>query len=183
MEHNTADLADFRLVQLRLDMRQDYLDFVEEMYVERPNRYAWVLESVKGNYSGYLKRLQEVQAGINLLPGRVPESMFCLQHRCGQLYGTLRVRHRIDTPYLSQVAGHIGYDIRPSQRRKGYGVLQLALGLEEARKIGLKRVMISCNETNLASARVIEKNGGVFQNLVEDSESPGVMVRCYWIDL
>ena len=72
--------------------------------------------------------------------------------------------------------GHIGYSIRPSQRRKGFAKLQLELGLAEARKQGLDRVLITCDEDNEASRRTILSAGGVYENTIDRSQR-------YWIDL
>lgn len=72
--------------------------------------------------------------------------------------------------------------MRPSSRGKGYGKEMLRLGLEEARKMGIQKVMLSCNEDNLASIGVIEANGG---RDFRPSISPfdGKPIRIYWIDL
>ena len=72
--------------------------------------------------------------------------------------------------------GHIGYSIRPSQRRKGLAKLQLELGLAEARKQGLERVVITCDEDNEASRRTILSAGGVYENTIDRSQR-------YWIDV
>ena len=79
------------------------------------------------------------------------------------------------TNYLWR-GGHIGYSIRPSQRRKGLAKLQLELGLAEARKQGLGRVLITCDEDNRASRRTILSAGGVYENTIDRSQR-------YWIDL
>ena len=76
--------------------------------------------------------------------------------------------------------GHIGDGIRPSERGKGLGTEMIALALEECRKLGISEVLMCCKKTNLASARTIEKNGGVLENEVLDD---GVSVLRYWIKL
>ncbi|MHB8934154.1 MAG: GNAT family N-acetyltransferase, partial [Bellilinea sp.] len=92
-----------------------------------------------------------------------------------------RLRHRL-TPLLEEEGGHIGYDIRPSERGKGYATLLLALTLEKARESGMAGVLVTCDEDNIASARVIEKNKGQLLNTVV-SQTSGKQVRRYWIDL
>ncbi len=83
---------------------------------------------------------------------------------------------------MEDVGGHIGYRIRPSERRKGYGTLILALTLAEARKLGLPRVLLTCDQDNIASARVIQANGGA---LASEGYSPQTqtLVSRYWIEL
>jgi predicted acetyltransferase len=95
--------------------------------------------------------------------------------------GASRLRHAL-TPALEDIGGHIGYDIRPTERRKGYGTRLLALMLHKAKALGLARVFLTCDTENVASAKIIEKNGGV---LASQSVSPraGVLVSRYWIEL
>jgi len=89
--------------------------------------------------------------------------------------GRLCLRHAL-TPALSRQGGHIGYVVRPSRWRQGYGTRLLALGLAEAAKIGLDRVLITCDAGNIGSRRVIERNGGVYEDQIEN--------ECrYWVTL
>jgi predicted acetyltransferase len=83
---------------------------------------------------------------------------------------------------LEHYGGHIGYFIRPSERDKGYGTRMLILALDEARKLGLSQVMMTCNINNLASARGIEKNGGVLASQ-GISRVSGKLISRYWITL
>jgi predicted acetyltransferase len=76
--------------------------------------------------------------------------------------------------------GHIGYEIRPSQRRRGYGTEILRLTLEKAREWGLRKVLVTSDATNRASRRIIEANGGVFESEVE-VESGAKKERRYWV--
>ncbi|HET6317136.1 MAG TPA: GNAT family N-acetyltransferase, partial [Chloroflexota bacterium] len=85
------------------------------------------------------------------------------------------------TRALEAEGGNVGYIIRPSQRRKGYGTLILALTLSEARRRGMSRVCVTIDADNLPSARVIEKNAGGLsgQSVSQDS---GKLVSQYWIE-
>jgi predicted acetyltransferase len=95
--------------------------------------------------------------------------------------GLLTLRPKI-TPELTRSGGHIGYAIRPSRRRQGYGTTLLRLGLEQARGLGLRRVLLTCADTNLGSRKIIEANGGQLEDViqVEVNRPP---VRRYWITL
>jgi len=95
--------------------------------------------------------------------------------------GTMALRHYL-TPLLEDVGGHIGYAIRPSERRKGYGTRILALTLERARAMGLGRVLVTCDTDNLGSARVIQRNGGALAS-EGHSVRTGTRVSRYWIDI
>lgn len=76
--------------------------------------------------------------------------------------------------------GHIGDGIRPNERGKGLATKMIALALDECRKLGICEVLMCCDKSNIASARTIEKNGGVLENEVLDD---GVPVLRYWINL
>ena len=94
--------------------------------------------------------------------------------------GGISIRHNIDNDYLFNYGGHIGYGIRPSERNKGYGSMILILGLNETKKIGINKVLITCLNDNIFSKKIIEKNGGILENIVQYDS--GLMCR-YWIDL
>jgi len=93
----------------------------------------------------------------------------------------LEVRTEL-TDALRRYGGHVGYAIRPSARRQGHGTTALRLALERCRAIGLARVLVTCDETNAASRRIIEANGGVLEDLVVLQGRPARTMR-YWIDV
>lgn len=98
-----------------------------------------------------------------------------------KLIGMVNIRYE-DNAEILRWAGHIGYSVRPSERRKGYAKAQLALALDFCRERGMKRVMISCDRENPASARTIMANGGVLERefwMEERSE----LLQTYWIEL
>jgi predicted acetyltransferase len=80
--------------------------------------------------------------------------------------GRLTIRHRL-TPSLLRLGGHIGYDVRPSARRRGHATAMLAAALPQARGLGIDPVLITCNVDNAGSRKVIEANGGVLEDVRE----------------
>jgi len=86
------------------------------------------------------------------------------------------------TSELERLHGHTGYEIRPSQRGRGYGTAILKLALPKAKEIGLNRVLLTCDETNIASRKIIEKNGGVLETK-EENPATGVDKLRFWISL
>jgi predicted acetyltransferase len=96
-----------------------------------------------------------------------------------RVLGGIALRHDLDN-FLLRVGGHIGYGIRPSARRRGVATWALGRMLDEARGIGLGRVLITCAADNVASARTIEHHGGVLED-VRDTELG--LVRRYWVEL
>ena len=77
--------------------------------------------------------------------------------------GRLTIRHRL-TPFLRDVGGHVGYDVRPSARRQGHATAMLQAALPEAYGLGIDPVLVTCDEDNVASRKVIERGGGIFDN-------------------
>lgn len=123
--------------------------------------------------------LSIVENDITNNPDGVNSHLFFLVEN-GRILGAIQVRHAIDHPRLIEVGWHIGYGIRPSERGKWYATEMLRLALLEANKIGLEKVLITCLDDNIASAKVIENNGGVFERLAERDEKK---YRRYWITL
>lgn len=98
--------------------------------------------------------------------------------------GKISIRIEL-TPRLLNYGGNIGYAISPKYWKKGYGTKLLKLGLEKAREIGLQgKMLITCDDDNIGSSKIIEKNGGILENKVENTEDGETfLTRRYWIDL
>ena len=86
-------------------------------------------------------------------------TFFSVRKSDGRIVGSIQLRHFL-TPELERHGGHMGYGIRPTERRKGYGRQQLMLALDEARCLGIPEVMLSCNKDNVASSKTIISCGG-----------------------
>lgn len=93
----------------------------------------------------------------------------------GQVLGGIALRHVFDDDI-----GHIGYGVRPSARRRGLASWALGEMLKEARALGIHRVLVPCLADNVASAKTIERNGGVLEGVRDTGHGP---VRRYWIEL
>ena len=107
--------------------------------------------------------------------------------------GQLSVRPELGTPYLMTYGGHVGYSIRPGLRRRGYGQIILSLALRECIDMGLARLLVTCDSDNIASRKIIERNGGRFESAM-DMDARGLEAEGrrrrervrklrYWIDL
>ena len=98
-----------------------------------------------------------------------------------KIVGMIQVRYYFNE-YLEKYAGHIGYSVRPSERRKGYAKQMLRDCLPFCREIGLESVLITCDEDNEGSRRTILANGGVYESTVFEPEE-GLTLQRYWIHL
>jgi predicted acetyltransferase len=77
--------------------------------------------------------------------------------------GRIAIRHRL-TPALTEVGGHIGYDVRPTARRRGHATAMLSAALPLARRLGIRSALVTCNVDNVGSRKVIEKAGGTLED-------------------
>lgn len=125
--------------------------------------YSIYKESLE-NFDEYLNNLLNCSKGINIPQGWVATSTFWLIHN-NEVVGVVRVRHE-----EVEQAGHIGCDISPNHRNRGYGTVALKLALERAREIGIMDAIVTCNIDNKASRNIIEKNDGKLMGIVEDLE-------------
>lgn len=134
----------------------------------------------KSDFPHYVQRLSDESKGINLREGYVPCSHFWLVGTDKSLQGVIRIRHNIDNEFLSLEAGHIGYDIAPSYRGNGKGKLMLKLALPKVKELGILKALVTADEDNFASRKVIEANGGQFEKTIMGKVFPNLLAR-YWI--
>lgn len=113
---------------------------------------------------------------------KVPASVYmAVRESDNKIVGMIDLRHHLNNPVLSLWGGHIGYSVRPSERRKGYAKEMLGLVLEKARERGIEKVLITCHPRNDGSRKTILANGGVLEKNIE-VEGEGTVSR-YWITL
>lgn len=134
------------------------------------------------NFKLYVRTLVDEEVGRNLPEGLVPCTHRWLIEPNGAVVGVTRLRHRLDTPALAENIGHIGYDVAPSKRRRGYGHLAVNVALAEARKLGIARALLYIDEGNLASRATAENAGGMLQSVVW-SEFWQDRICKYWIEV
>jgi len=116
-------------------------------------------KETNNNFVEFCKKINDQRKGIGIRKGFVPCTMYWLVD--GDKYiGRVSIRHKL-TPSLRTIGGHIGYEIRPSGRGRGYGTKILKLVLPKARLLGLKKVLLTCYNDNFASKKIIISNGGV----------------------
>ena len=146
--------------------------------VNQGNRSPWAI--FKNDYHDFDYYLDHLEIS-EPKDGKVPDSVFFLLDTDRNiLLGAVNIRHYLND-YLLNYGGHIGDGIRPSERGKGYATEMIRLALLECRKIGIDRVLMVCDKSNIASAKTIMKNGGILENEFIDDD--GEINQRYWIDL
>ncbi len=130
----------------------------------------------------FLRTSIEREDPKNVPADRVPATQFLfIRKDDNRLLGMLQVRHCFND-YLEKYAGHIGYSVRPSERRRGYAKEMLKAALPFCREIGLKKVLITCIDGNVGSEKTILANGGVYESTVHEPND-NVDLKRFWITL
>ena len=171
------------LVKPDLTHYEQFNEMMAEWCESKTQIAPWFLnapfESLE-DFAQFVRMLDNCEHGIVDPRFSATTSYFVLDET-GKLVGAASLRHYLTVEGF-RTWGHIGYGIRPSERRKGYGVQTLRLMLEQAREKKIMKVLIGVHEGNTASWKTVEHCGGILENTVrvEEDEEP---IRRYWVDL
>ena len=162
-------------------MAATYRSFVDEFRSRGEPLIPAILESEATDFRAMIRRLRNEAKGIGLPEGYVPASCFWLIDEHRELMGVAHLRHSLNAA-LAYEGGHIGFGVRPTQRNRGWGKLLLKLVLGRAKALGITQVLVTCHKENVASARVIQSNGGRLDSEVPRKDGKG-LTRRYWITI
>jgi predicted acetyltransferase len=165
-----------KLLEPSIDKREAFSRMAQDWMDHGNDRYRLALE----DFEEYLARLQRFSDPAQIPVGWVPGTEFWLDDGAGEIVACVRLRFWL-TPSLEVEGGHIGYDVRPSSRGRGFGTMALRLVLPEARRRGLQRVKLTVDSDNPASIHIIERNGGMLSGEAI-SEKSGKAIKQYWIE-
>ena len=167
-----------KLIRLSKEYRRQLFEMMDEWKALKPDEHTpWaIFKNDYHDFDYYLANLDLKQPK----EGKVPDTvLFAYDEDRDIFVGAVNIRHYLNEGLLA-TGGHIGDGIRPSERRKGYGNLIVSLALKECRKLGIDKVLMTCDKTNVASRRTIINNGGILENEVSDGDE---VVQRFWIDL
>lgn len=156
------------------------IDFREEFLAN--NEIAYGTEQLYATeiFEEWLMKVQNNERKETVENGRPPSYEYmAIRQRDDKLIGMINVRYNL-TEEMLMYLGHIGYCVRKSERRKGYAAEMLRLALDEAKKIGLNRVLLTVDSDKIASIATMKKNGAVLENEVPYN---GKITQRYWIEL
>lgn len=105
---------------------------------------------------------------------------FAIRKKDNRLVGIIDLRHHINHPILGTWGGHCGYTVRPSERGNGFAKEMLRLNLNNAKTLGIEKLLITCHSDNAASEKTILANGGVYEKPIAVE---GTKIKWYWIDI
>ncbi len=145
------------------------------------------MQEIAVNVPAYYKNRADTSLNCTLPNGdivpRVQQTEYWLVENDDTFIGQIALRDFNLPPYLLEFGGHIGYSIRPSMMGQGYATKMLKLMLNKLNKTEYPYVLITCNEKNKASCKVIEKNGGILQDIINSKYSPENKTCRYHIKL
>jgi len=173
-----------RMVLPCRELQASFVDMVHEFHARGEQHYPHGASAddrlALDDFEAYVRRVDAWSRGENLPPGYVPGTPYWLVV-ADRVVGTLELRHELNEK-LAYEGGHIGYCIRPTDRQKGYMTGFFRMGLEKAWELGLTRVLITCARSNTASARVIQRCGGVLEDERPSRLHRGEFAQRYWIE-
>ncbi len=160
---------------------EDYLQSYIEAYDEYAENNVSAYSFTDASSCDIFEKFDRYRNERNLPTDRVGEDKYWLVDDERSLFiGEIAIRHRLNDA-LARRGGHIGYGIRSSEWNRGYGTKMLAMALEKAKDMRISPVLITCNDDNLASARVMEKNGFVLADrIMVWTDGKEILTRRYW---
>lgn len=165
-----------RLVKLEKAYYSQLADMLDEWYSSGEKIIPYAIRKIDyHNFDEYIGSLDTTAGNADIVPD---STFFCLDEDRNCFVGAVNIRHYLNDALLLN-GGHIGDGVRPSERCKGVGTKMIALALEKCKDLGIDKVLMVCDKSNVASAKCIIKNGGVLENEVTVD---GVTEQRYWIE-
>lgn len=173
-------MTDLRLVKPAIEFKESFLAGLAEFQEEG---LPWVMHLKIDELRHDFAKFVETQLNKRTLwTNDTPVDETELWAIMNETYvGRISIRHKLNAD-LHILGGHIGYDTRPSYRGRGVATTMLKLALPIAKQLGVSSAMLTCNDNNIASIKIIEKNGGVLKE-TRPQFTGGPLKRYYWIDL
>ncbi|RPF53188.1 GNAT family N-acetyltransferase [Aquisalibacillus elongatus] len=168
-----------KLLEPNLEIKDAFYEYINEWKQYNEKIVPTTLRKVNGDYEDYVERWSKESRGM-VREGWVANTTFFLVNDDDYIVGSCNMRHELNDKLL-EIGGHVGYGVRPTERGKGYATVMLKKCLEHLRTLGVKKALVTCNNENAGSKKVILKNGGIQdESFVEED---GTIVNRFWINL
>ena len=178
-------------MELREPTKQDkeeiikmYEEYIQSELIPGIDRFEGIRDFEKLeklNFNDWIEYLEKNKNEENLPESYSPHTLYLAINNNNEIVGAIGLRWK-QVPVLMTFGGLIGYSIRPSQRGKGYASEMLKLALYKFKNTSIDNILITCKDFNLASKKVIEKNGGIFENIYINNDDGYTYLR-YWIKI
>jgi predicted acetyltransferase len=156
--YNQLNDSEIKFIEPCLEYKKSYLEALKEQNIKDKDNID--IEKIDKDFDSFLDKTQKIKKGLikDYLPGT---KYWCIK---GDKYiGNINYRPKLNDQFEFR-GGNIGYLVRPSERRKGYASVMLEYVLNIAKRDGLPLLLITCDDDNIGSKKVIEKAGGVYKN-------------------
>ena len=163
------------LVRPSAQYKDSFIEATYE-YIQERLGVSWNPKILEDRFHEYIETIHDQE--LDPMAGNVPSTQYWLIVSGDTYAGEIDIRHELNAS-LRRFGGHIGYKIRPTLRRLGYGKLMCKMGIEAARDIGITDILITCDDDNIGSQKIIEANGGILQDKIDNNR--GVLTRRYWV--
>ena len=174
----------FYLEEANINRKKQVIEYVEEhlKYNAEIAGCSGLDEGYK-NYEEWLLRMKDL-SNDSTCPKDMCSGIqyFLIRESDNKLIGTINLRWNLNE-WMLRNGGHIGYGVRPTERRKGYNKISLYLCLLEAQKLGLEKVLLTALDSNTGSVKTIQALGGVLENKVTTHNNESTLTGRYWIDV
>ena len=168
------------LVKPDLSYADEIIKYKEESLAESPIINGSAGLDRFSSIEDWLQELKKRSCEDTVPKGLVPSSTYLgLREKDNYIVGMIDIRHYLNE-YLTQAGGHIGYGVRKTERNKGYAKQMLKLALEKCKELKIKRVLITCDEDNIASEKVILSANAKLEDI---RNVDGENKKRFWIDL
>ena len=168
------------LVKPDLSYADEIIKYKEESLAESPIINGSAGLDRFSSIEVWLEELKKRSCEDTVPKGLVPSSTYlAVREKDNYIVGMIDIRHYLNE-YLTQVGGHIGYGVRKTERNKGYAKQMLKLALEKCKELKIKKVLITCDEDNIASEKVILSANAKLEDI---RNVDGENKKRFWIDL
>ena len=168
------------LVKPDLSYADEIIKYKEESLAESPIINGSAGLDRFSSIEVWLEELKKRSCEDTVPKGLVPSSTYLgVREKDNYIVGMIDIRHYLNE-YLTQAGGHIGYGVRKTERNKGYAKQMLKLALEKCKELKIKKVLITCDEDNIASEKVILSANAKFEDI---RNVDGENKKRFWIDL
>lgn len=157
-----------------------FLRFYQDFKLSDPH-HTLTYEPARVAFKTYVNHLKDEAQGINQAEGKVRCNHYWLVNKHQDIMAVLRVRHHIDTPYLSLEGGHIDLDVSPRFRNQGIAKFALTLAKQKLKRLDMDKALIITEETNLPARKAIEASGGELDS-ISASRGHFKPVARYWLN-